>query len=213
MAAGRPATSSSSGRWRLLALLAYPMLVIASLAFEAPQLRALGMPLLAVAIVGPGPMTAARTGVLAGSVILAGAVLLQPALALWPPGIVILATAAWFGLSLRPGSTPLIKQFAIAVHQLEGTRIPDDTGPWLRSWSWIWTLLLTVLGAIALALALLDWASIWLLWIMGIVPATIGATLVLELACRRRRFPDHPHPSTWRFLADLSRIQPRHLAP
>lgn len=212
MRPGRNPTRSPA-YWRLMALLAYPLLVLIALALGAPQLRALAMPLLALAIIGPGPMNGPRAGLLAGALVLTVAVLLKPALALWPPGLICLAAATWFGLSLRPGNTPLIERFAAAIHELDGTPRPDGSGPWLRGWTWLWTVLMTVIGVVALLLAALDWASHWLLWMLAVAPASIFSVLVLELLLRRRHFPEQTHPSVRRFLLDLAHIQPRHLAP
>jgi uncharacterized membrane protein len=197
---------------RLLALLAYPTLILIALWTREPGLRSLSLPLLAMALVGPWPSQRAGQALLLGSLIVALIVLYRPTLALWPPGLILLAVAVAFGSSLRPGQQPLIERFAAVVHATHGREVPSGSLPWLRGWTWLWTVLLAGVGLVAVYLAATDQASLWAAWIMLVAPSLIFGTLALEYLLRRRRFPDHEHWTLGRFLMMLARIRPGQLA-
>lgn len=197
---------------RLIALLAYPALIGVTLWLGQPAWRALGLPLLALALVGPWPSHPAGRAVLLLSLPLAAAVIISPALALWPPGLICLATAAWFGQSLLSGRQPLIQQFANLIQARQGGELPDDAEAWLRGWTWLWMALLGLLGGVALLLAATAQASLWLLWVSLVIPGLVLLTLVSEYLLRRWRFPAHEHPSLVRFLMQLAHLRPGHLA-
>lgn len=196
---------------RLLALLTYPVLIAITLWLGQPEWRALGLPLLAIAVVGPWPSQWGGRLVLLLSLPLAAAVILVPSLALWPPGLVCLATAAWFGKSLLAGQKPLIGQFASIIQARHGGALPDDAEAWLRGWTWLWTALLGLLGAIALLLAVTEQTALWLLWVSLVIPGMVLLTLVGEYLLRRRRFSAHEHPSLGEFLMLLAHVRPEHL--
>lgn len=197
---------------RLIALLAYPALIAVALWLGQPEWRALGLPLLALAAVGPWPAHWGGRLVLLFSLPLAAVVIISPALALWPPGLICLATAAWFGRSLLPGRQPLIGQFASIVQAHQGGELPHDSDTWLRGWTVVWAGLLLLLGGIALALAATEQASLWLLWVSIAIPGLVLLTLVSEYLLRRWRFPTHEHPSLVRFLMLLAHVRPGELA-
>jgi uncharacterized membrane protein len=197
---------------RLIALIAYPALIGIALAVDQPSLRALGLPLLAIALVGLRPAHWPGRALLLASFGLALLVLLAPTLALWPPGLICLATAAWFAQSLLPGRQPLIARFAAVVEAHRGEPLPPDSAGWLRGWTWAWAGLLSGLGATAIVLAARDQASLWLLWVSAVIPGTVLVTLIAEYLLRRLRFPAQDHWSLGQFLMLLSRIRPEHLA-
>ncbi len=196
---------------RLLALLAYPLLIAVALVLDQAALRALGLPLLALVAVGPWPSQWPGRLLLIASLILAAVVVAVPTLALWPPGLICLAAAAAFGLSLRPGQQPLIEGFARAVQADRDEPLPPDSLGWLRGWTWLWTLQLTLLGSVALVLAARDQAALWLLWVSLVMPAAALISLVAEYGLRRWRFPDQDHWTLRRFLLSLARIRPEQL--
>jgi uncharacterized membrane protein len=198
--------------FRLAALLAYPALIIVALWLQEPGLRALGLPLLAVALVGLWPEHTPGRVILIASLVLAGLVVGVPSLALWPPGLACLGVAIWFASTLKPGSNPAIKRFAIAVHEIRGQTLPLETDAWTRTWTAIWTVLLVMIGTVAIGLAVADLTGWWLAWIMGISPLMAITTLIVEHCLRVRRFPDHEPLSLKQFLLLLSHIRPEHLA-
>lgn len=207
MSAASLARHPSSGL-RLTALLAYPALICLALLLERPELRSLGLPLLAVALVGFRPRRRPGQVVLIGSLVLMLVVINFPSLALWPPGLICLAVAAYFGATLRPGQRPMIERIAKLVHDQQGRSMEPESLPWMRAWTLGWALLLTLIGGVATALAALDLAGWWLLWITVVTPLIFVATLVGEYLLRRRRFPDHEHWPLARFLALLASIRP-----
>ncbi len=201
--------SQSIPAWRLIALAAYPAVILLALMLNEPQIRALGLPLLAVAVVGPLPAGLGGKAFLLGSVMLAALVLLEPALALWPPGLIGLAVAAWFGLSLLPGREPRIQQFAACALAMHDRELPENSDGWLRGWTLLWTLLLSAYGLVTLSLALTDRASLWLFWVFLVMPLLMVTLLLSEHYLRRLRFPEQPRWTASFFLRTLVRIQPR----
>ncbi len=196
---------------RLAALLAYPALVILALWLQEPGLRALGLPLLAVALVGLWPRHTPGRVILISSLVLALLVVSLPSLALWPPGLACLGVAVWFASTLKPGTDPAIKRFATAVHEILGRTLPAETEAWTRAWTAIWTLLLVMIGTVAIGLAVADMTGWWLAWIMAIAPLIALSTLMIEHFLRIRRFPDHEPLSLKQFLLLLGHIRPEQL--
>lgn len=197
---------------RLAALLAYPAIVIVALWLQEPGLRALALPLLAVALVGVWPDHLAGRLILIASLALAGLLVSLPGLALWPPGLACIGVAAWFASTLIPGKDPAIKRFATVIHKTRGTSLPPHIDGWTRAWTAIWAVLLTVIGGVAIGLAVVDLSGWWLTWVMGVAPLLIMTTLVLEHLLRQRRFPDHEHLSLGQFLSMLISVRPEQLS-
>jgi uncharacterized membrane protein len=206
--AGASHTLNSPPVWRLIAIAAYPALVLVSVWLDEPRLRALSMPLLALAAVGPAPTDTRWLLLMFGAVALAVMVIAWPALALWPPGLICLAVGAWFGLSLRRASMPAIERFARAIHESEGGHPPDDSGRWMRGWTLAWALLLTMLGLVTIALAAGDLAGWWFVWVALVIPFLVTACLLTEFWWRRRRFADHDHLTLRQFLTAMACIRP-----
>jgi hypothetical protein len=198
--------------FRLAALIGYPTLIILALWLNEPSVRALGLPLLAIALVGPWPRRWPGRSLLLASLLLALLVITMPALALWPPGLICIAVAVWFAQTLRAGKQPAIARFAALVHESQGREMPTDSNAWLRLWTGLWALLLAGLGSGALVLAQTDQAGLWLAWVLGVIPLAIFSTLALEHLLRQHRFPEHEHWSLGRFLLMLARIRPEQLA-
>lgn len=197
---------------RGLALAAYPALIALAWLSEEPAWRSLGLPVLAIAVVGP-PLTWMRAGVIAAATLLAGLVVLLPSLALWPPALILMALAGAFGLTLRPGKTPMIERFAHAVESARGQNIPAGANAWLRDWTWVWTLVLAFLGLVALGLSVADAVIGWLVWVVAVVPVTVVMILGLELRLRRQHFPAQPRWPLIRFMLAVARVRPSQLAP
>lgn len=201
----------SSRTLSLLALLGYPVLILVSLWLDRPELRALSMPLLAVALVGGWPASTGGRALVLSSVALAAIVIAAPALALWPPGLACLAVAAFFALSLRPGRQPLIERFAQAVHRDQGLPMPGNSEAWMQRWTALWAILLAVIGAVTLTLAIVDRPVAWLVWVVLIGPLLGLAGLIAEYLLRRRHFPEIEHWTLGRFLVLLTRVRPKQL--
>jgi len=197
---------------RILALLAYPILIVIALWMQQPELRALALPLLAVALVGPWPTEIAGRVVLLGSLLLAAAVFALPALALWPPGLICLVVAAWFAQSLQVDRRPVIERFAAVIVEDQGGEIPTDSLAWMRGWTLAWAILLAILGVIALALAIANLTSLWLAWVMGAMPFLVFFTLWLEYTLRKSRFPDQEHIALGKFLLLIYNTPPERVA-
>ncbi|TVR96485.1 MAG: hypothetical protein EA418_05435 [Wenzhouxiangellaceae bacterium] len=197
---------------RLAALLAYPGLIALALSLERPELRALGLPLLALALVGPRPRHWPGRLLLIASLLIMVVVIQLPALALWPPGLICLAVAGYFAATLRAGSRPLIERIATLVHERQGRQVEPESLPWMRAWTAAWAMLLTLIGTTATILAALDQAGWWLAWITLAAPTLFISALIGEYLLRRRRFPDHEHWPLRRFLALLASIRPEQVA-
>lgn len=197
-------------RW--LALASYPVLVVLAGWLEQPGYRALGMPLLAIAVVGI-PRTWGHAGVVAGASLLAGLVFLYPALALWPPTLILLALTTVFAYSLGRARRPMIERFARVMEADRKQKLPPGASIWLRQWTRVWVLILGGLGLGAAILAVIGAADWWLVWVVGVVPASVLFTLILELRLRRHRFPGHPPWSLPGFLVALARVRPERLSP
>jgi uncharacterized membrane protein len=176
---------------------AWPLCLHFAILFAGPEwparvnagVAALGLALWAIA----ERRAAAAACAVALALALGLALMYAPQLLLLAPPVVINALlAACFGMTLRPGHEPLIAAFA----RLEqGGLLPPDLAHHVRVVTWLWTLLLAGIAAVALALAL--WAPLeaWSLFTNAISYALIGALLVGEYAYRRVRFRHYRHAS------------------
>ncbi|MDA3934930.1 MAG: hypothetical protein PF630_11490 [Gammaproteobacteria bacterium] len=194
-------------RW--LAIGGYPLLIIVSLWLQQPQLRSLGLPLLAIVLVGP--LSHSRKNIVIIMLLTCGLALLvlwKPVLALWPPSLLCLSVAVMFGLSLRPGKTPLIERFATIVLHANDQEAPHNSERWMRVWTWLWTAMMALLGLVAVALALVDMASAWSIWMVVVVPTSMLILLLIEFYLRRYRFPEQPRWSPVYFLRAVVRVPP-----
>lgn len=205
---GASHTSASPPAWRLVAIIAYPALVLISVWLDEPRLRAVSMPLLALALVGPVPTGVRWWLLMTAAVALGAMVMVWPALALWPPGLICMALGAWFALSLRRNSIPAIERFALAIHASEGGSPPADAGRWMQGWTLAWAGLLTALGLVASILAAGDLAGWWLVWVAIVTPALVTGCLLAEFWWRRHRFAGHDHMTLRRFLTAMACIRP-----
>ncbi len=124
---------------------------------------------------------------------LAGALLVADAETLlkFPPIVLDLAVAAWFGMSLAPGEEPVISWFARVVR---GVELPPDLARYTRNSTIIWTVFLAGMASVAAALALLAPPQVWSLFANGISYLLLGALFVGEYVYRRLRYRHHEHP-------------------
>ena len=181
----------------LLLACAWPLSLHYAIVFAAPEwparvtATALALGALIWAIAG-GRMAIAVAA--AGIAVLLGAtVLYAPHILLFaPPVIINAALAAFFGASLRPGHEPVISIFA----RLEqGGVLPPDLARHARAVTWLWTLLLAAMAALALALAILAPLEIWSLFTNVVIYALIATLFIGEYLYRRARFRHYRHAS------------------
>jgi uncharacterized membrane protein len=114
-----------------------------------------------------------------------------------PPAIINALLAIFFGASLLPGREPVIAAFARLEH---GEALPPDLVHHARTVTWLWTLLLAAMAAIAAALAALVLAAqapleLWSLFVNVVSYALVAALFVGEYLYRRVRFRHYRHAS------------------
>ena len=141
---------------------------------------------------------------LAGFALLAAAPLVADpdALLKFPPVIINLALAVWFGRTLAPGEEPMISWFARLAR---GTELPPDLARYTRWSTVMWTAFFVSMAAAAAALAVLASPRTWSLFANGIDYLLVGALFFGEYVFRRVRYPHHSH----RPLADVVRTVAR----
>jgi len=146
--------------------------------------------------------------------VLAAALLLADAdtLLKFPPVVINLAVAAWFGKSLAPGEEPVISWFARLVR---GVELPADLARYTRNSTVMWTVFLGGMAGVAAALAVLATPQTWSLFANGINYLLVGALFVGEFAYRRLRYRHHHHApfaEVVRTIARAGRLAPRRTA-
>jgi len=177
--------------------------VLTGIAYLA-QAAWLGLAGLAVMVV-PGVWGFGAGAVLAAALLLADA----DTLLKFPPVVINLALAAWFGRSLAPGEEPVISWFARLVR---GVELPEDLARYTRNSTVRWTVFFSGMAAVAAALALLATPQTWSLFANGINYLLVAALFMGEFAYRRLRYPHHPHPhlaEVVRTIARAARLAPR----
>ena len=141
---------------------------------------------------------------LAGFVVLAGALLLADAdvLLKFPPVIINLALAAWFGKSLAAGEEPVIGWFARLAR---GGELPSDLARFTRRSTVVWTVFFAGMAVVSAALALLASPQAWSVFTNGIDYLLVAALFVGMHVYRARRYRHHKARS----LTDVIRIVAR----
>ncbi len=151
---------------------------------------------------------------LAGFALLAAAPLVADpdALLKFPPIIINLALAVWFGRTLAPGEEPMIGWFARLVR---GTEVPADLARYTRWSTAVWTAFFVSMAAAAAALAVFATPQTWSLFANGIDYLLVGVLFVGEYAFRRVRYRHHSHrplADVVRTVARSARLAPRRTA-
>jgi len=192
-----------------LLLLAYLVFthaaVLSGIAFLA-QVAWLGLAGLAVVVV-PGVWGFGAGAALAAALLFADA----DTLLKFPPVVINLALAAWFGKSLAPGEEPVISWFARLVRG----ELPADLARYTRNSTLMWTVFFVGMAGVAAALALLATQQTWSLFANGINYLLVGALFVGEFAYRRLRYRHHRHAhlaEVVRTLARAGKLAPRRTA-
>lgn len=196
--------------WRLAVLAGYPLVVGISMALDVDAVRALALPLLALALIGGLPNSRVTYALMAGALVLAAWVVALPGLALWPAGLIGLVAGAWFGRSLATPQ-PLIRRFALEMCRQAGRSLPSGAEGWFRAWTLIWSLLLVGLGAGALVLAARQQPQAWLIWVAGLMPAVCVLAFLAEFYLRRLWFPGERRWPLPDFLFHLVRVRPEQM--
>jgi len=157
-----------------------------------------------VILVVPGVLGFGAGAVLAAALLVADA----DTLLKFPPVVINLALAAWFGKSLAPGEEPVISWFARLVR---GVELPEDLARHTRNSTVRWTVFFAGMAGVAAALAVLATQQTWSLFANGINHLLVGALFVGEFAYRRLRYRHHRHPH----LAEVVRtiVRARGLTP
>jgi len=158
-----------------------------------------------VILVVPGVLGFGVGAVLAAALLVADAETLLK----FPPVVINLALAAWFGRSLAPGEEPVISWFARLVR---GAELPEDLARYTRNSTVRWTVFFAGMAGVAAALAVLATQQTWSLFANGINYFLVSALFVGEFAYRRLRYRHHPHPhlaEVVRTIARAARLTPR----
>ena len=193
----------------MLLAIAWPLSLHAAILFAAPEWPAR----ITAAAIALGALiwaiAAARLTVVILAVaivaLLCAALLLSPQLLLFAPSVLINGMlAALFGASLRPGREPVISVFA----RLEQGELQPDLARHARLVTWCWTLLLTAIAIVALALA--AWASMetWSLFANVVSYALVAALFTGEYLYRRIRYRHYRHASLAALLRNVRRDNP-----
>lgn len=180
----------------VLLVLAYPVLVHASVMLDAPPL-AFAAVLTLVAVVLYRPLTAPRAWAWAAFAAAAAILYLltrvgAERLAIYLPSLAIPAALGWlFGSTLRAGAEPMISGFARLAR---GGTLAPDLQQYTRRLTQLWTAMFALMFAGALGLILLGEIECWSLLTNVVNYVVIGLMFALEYGYRRWRFPHHPHP-------------------
>lgn len=193
-------------RYRALLLAAYPPLMAGAIVGGVAWLEAALLPLAGAVVMAPALARGRRVAwlVLVAIVAVSLTVRSQSWLGLWPPVVITAGVAAWFALSLRRGSMPLIERFARAVVHTCGMQAEFGSRPrrWMRKWTVVWALVLAS-GAAVLAGAILGGhVTLWA-WLSLGLPVFLLLLLCGEYALRRAFLPEHARMTLTGFLAAL----------
>ena len=139
-----------------------------------------------VCLAFPGKWGLALLAVLAGLLLLVDAQTLLK----FPPAVINLALAAWFGRTLAKGEEPIISWFARLVR---GVELPADLARYTRNSTVMWTVFFLVMAAVATGLGALATPQTWSWFTNGIDYLLVGLLFVGEYAYRRIRYPHHDH--------------------
>ena len=209
--------------------IAYPLLAHAAVVSHNPAITLATLAVLALLVMLP---RLARGSVLAWCLVplvIGALALLWRANAAWLPlyvtPVLITLFAAWvFGHTLAAGETPLIVRLVRLLHA------PKDPGQeierYARSVTLAWTLLLSGLSVLSLALALLASPNGILLMSGVRPPVTVpletwslfanflnyviaGGFFLIEYLYRRRRFPQQPYRNLFDFLRRAAAVSHR----
>jgi uncharacterized membrane protein len=192
----------------LALVIAYPLLVHASILWPEPWLRWAALAVLC-ALPIYGALRAGRwwawalfLAALAASAALVATNSSQLLLYL-PPVLIPLALLMPFARSLRAGQEPLITRMARISR---GGVLPPDLAPYTRGLTILWTAVFALMIVSAILLTLFAPLHVWSIATNFVHYFVIGALIVGEYLYRRWRFRHLPHPG---FFAYLRLLAPR----
>ena len=111
---------------------------------------------------------------------------------LFIPPVILPAIGAWFfGRSLRAGEVPLITRIARASR---ADAMPAELVSYTRGVTWLWTLTLSGMALLSVALAAFAPMELWSLFTNFLNYLILGAIFPLEYLWRRLRFRHLEHP-------------------
>ena len=171
---------------------------------QAAWLGLTGMMILAV----PGKWGLAVGAALAGALLFADAETLLK----FPPVVLDLVMAAWFGRSLAPGEEPIVSWFARLIR---GVELPPDLARYTRNSTIVWTAFLAGLGGLSAGLALFATPQAWSLFANGVSYLLVGVLFAGEYVYRRVRYRHHEHApfaEVVRTVIRAGRLSPRRTA-
>ncbi|WP_019623712.1 hypothetical protein [Thioalkalivibrio thiocyanoxidans] len=190
--------------------LGYPVAVIAGSFLEMPRLPLAWLALLilvlawkALPVFGRAVMALA----LAMLVLLLGT---EPAgkWLIYAVPVLIQGALAWlFARSLRPGSTPLITRYALAMGASDSPPVHRYT----QRLTVAWALLCGGLALLSAVLAATVSTTTWALFANGINYMFLAALFMLEYPLRRRVLRDEPRAGFLPYLAALARADHRRI--
>ena len=198
------------GALGILLLLAYPVLTHVAVITGLAYLGWLAWLCVAALVIlsFPGPWGMAGFALLAAAPLVAD----PGTLLKFPPVIVNLALAVWFGRTLAPGEEPMINWFGRLVR---GTEVPPDLTRYTRISTVVWTAFFVSMAVVSAALAVLATPQIWSVFTNGIDYLLVGALFVGEYVFRRVRYRHHQHrplADVVRTVARAGRLAPRRTA-
>lgn len=192
-------------------VLAYPLLVHASVLWPEPWLRWAALAVLC-ALPLYGALRAGRWWawvVFLVALAACGALVATNSsqlLLYLPPVLIPLALLMPFARSLRRGQEPLITRMA----RISRGTLPPDLAPYTRWLTILWAVVFALMTLSAVLLTLFAPLHVWSLATNFVHYFVIGALIVGEYVYRRVRFRHLPHPG---FFAYLRLIAPRPRAP
>jgi uncharacterized membrane protein len=198
------------GALGILLLLAYPVLTHVAVITGLAYLGWLAWLCVAALVIlsFPGPWGMAGFALLAAAPLVAD----PGTLLKFPPVIINLALAVWFGRTLAPGEEPMINWFGRLVR---GTEVPPDLTRYTRISTVVWTAFFVSMAVVSAALAVLATPQIWSVFTNGIDYLLVGALFVGEYVFRRVRYRHHQHrplADVVRTVARAGRLAPRRTA-
>jgi len=191
-------------------LLAYPVLTQAAASTGLAYFGGAAWLCLAalVLVAFPGKWGGAGFAAMVGALLLADADMLLA----FPPVIINLALAAWFGKSLAAGEEPLISWFA----RLGQGELPPDLARFTRRATLVWTAFFVCMAVACAALALFASRITWSLF-TNVIDFLLVALLFIGMHVYRRvRYRHHKYLSlaeVVRIVAQSARLAPRRSAP
>ncbi|WP_018860620.1 MULTISPECIES: hypothetical protein [unclassified Thioalkalivibrio] len=190
--------------------LGYPVAVIAGSFLDVPQLPLAWLALIALVVAWPALPMIGRVAMalaLGALVVLLGTEPAGKGLIYAIPVLIQGALAWLFARSLRPGKTPLITQYALAL----GATDSQEVRRYTQRLTVAWALLCGGLALLSAVLAIAVSTTTWALFANGINYLFLAALFVLEYPLRRWFLRDEPRAGLLPYLTALARADHRRI--